>query len=109
MRRRRPNESKDSITEVTQNSTWISDPLNESAQNLLASPSLHSPVDSSLWRVNHTPRSSTSRSKRSYIEKPRISLKETLNRKTSVQEAMNNALIQNESTEPFSATTTKEN
>lgn len=102
MRRRRTsgnstNDFSKAGKEETNNAWSLHDDLNESSQDLLASPSLHSPINRSHWRVNQTPISESGRSRsknRSYIEKPRVSLKETEDRKLTVQVAVDSAIQQ---------------
>ncbi|KAG7349016.1 hypothetical protein IV203_011613 [Nitzschia inconspicua] len=95
IRGRRPIDNKSKTREENGAIDLALESLDESSQDLLASPSLHSPVNRSLWRVSQTPTCSTSdgRKKRSsYIEKPRVTLKETEERKMTVQEALDSAI-----------------
>ncbi|KAG7374813.1 hypothetical protein IV203_013908 [Nitzschia inconspicua] len=95
IRGRKPIENKINTREEHGAIDLALESLNESSQDLLASGSLHSPVNRSHWRVSQTPTSSTSDSRKkrsSYIEKPRVTLKETEDRRMTVQEALDSAI-----------------
>lgn len=63
-----------------------------SSQDRLTSPSPSTSENQSPWRVRKSPRSDGSRSQKSYIEKPRGTLKETIDRRSCVNDAIESAI-----------------